>query len=619
MRVIGRSAVVLVVALAVAAIPSGVHLSHATPALAAVCYTVTDSPSSPSPTGTSVLITGSNPAGCFQIPRWRFWLRPPGGSWRVVQDFSASNTFNWTTTGLAGTYGIEVDFLDVYAPTNYYGTPVVISHTLQACSAAALTANPASPQVPSVIQLTATATCPGTPTYRFWERAPGGAWHVVQDYSTTATYSWDATGQAPGTFNLEVDVRNQGATAAYEAVGGLSYMILPPTVPPTACTSAGLAASPTSPQATGASVTFTGSATGCMTPVYRFWTSPPGGAWSIARDYSITNTFTWASPATGMSGTYRLEVDVRGQGESASYDAHANSTYSLNACTAASLGANPTSPHYPSGNIVLTGTATCPGTPTYRFWVRAPSAGWAIAQDFSTTNTFSWNTNGLKVGSYGLEVDVRNQGATSAYERVSNLVYMLTATPCATAGLTANPPSPGPTGSSIVFTATSSGCTTPVYRFWASGRPGLWDIEQDYSTSNTWTMVPPISGQPATFKIEVDVRDQAETTSYDVVNTIPYQLVGCTAAGLSAAPPSPQVHGTSVMLTATATCPGTAVYQFWERPQFGTWVPITNPTTTNTFTANPNSTGTWQFQVTVGDQNAVPQTEAYAQITYVFT
>jgi hypothetical protein len=76
--------------------------------------------------------------------------------------------------------------------------------------------------------------------------------------------------------------------------------------------------------------------------------------------------------------------------------------------------------------VVLSGSATCAGSPEYRFWVRDLSGRWSIVRDFSSTSTYSWSTTGLAPGSYGLEVDVRNQSSAAAYETISNATFSLT-------------------------------------------------------------------------------------------------------------------------------------------------------------------------------------------------
>jgi hypothetical protein len=53
-------------------------------------------------------------------------------------------------------------------------------------------------------------------------RAPGGAWQIARDYSTTSGLTWFPT--VAGTYGLEVDVRNQNATSSYEVVWNLTFV-----------------------------------------------------------------------------------------------------------------------------------------------------------------------------------------------------------------------------------------------------------------------------------------------------------------------------------------------------------------------------------------------------------
>src|SRR4029077_1003878 len=65
-------------------------------------------PPSPAAAGTPVAVTAAAP-GCPN-PLYEFWVLAPGaGSYTLGQAYSASATFNWTTTGLApGTYRFSV-------------------------------------------------------------------------------------------------------------------------------------------------------------------------------------------------------------------------------------------------------------------------------------------------------------------------------------------------------------------------------------------------------------------------------------------------------------------------------------------------------------------------------
>jgi hypothetical protein len=141
----------------------------------------------------------------------------------MVQDYSAATTHSWPQTGLAGSYHLEVDLRDA-SETTTYDVVANITYVLAGCTAAGLTANPASGGAHgTLITLTATSTCPGTATYTFWVKAPGGSWQVVQPYGTGNTFSW--TPATAGTYSLEVDVRDQGGTDTYEKVANLTYVV----------------------------------------------------------------------------------------------------------------------------------------------------------------------------------------------------------------------------------------------------------------------------------------------------------------------------------------------------------------------------------------------------------
>jgi P2-related tail formation protein len=252
--------------------------------------------------------------------------------------------------------------------------------------------------------LTASATCPGTPTYRFLVGST-----VVQAYSTTNTFSWNTTGLGYGTYNVEVDVRDQGASAGYEAWAIIRYSLTP-------CSSAGLMTDKSSPQGTGANTIVLTATASCLgTPEYRFLVN---GA--IVQAYGTTNTFSWNTSGR-PAGTYSLEVDVRNQGSTLGYETYAIRSFTLAGCTAATLSATPSGSAKTGTTVTLTATATCPGTPEYRFLV-----GSTVVQAYSTTNTFAWDTTGRTAGGYQLEVDVRDQGSGSGYEAWSIITYTLT-------------------------------------------------------------------------------------------------------------------------------------------------------------------------------------------------
>ena len=480
---------------------------------AAFCGQPTLSASLAPPQPTGVRVTFSSTTSVCTTPQWRFWVQPPGGAWTVMQDYSSNRSFDWSQTSGPGVYQIEVDVRS--SPTVSYDSVSRMAYVLNACSGVTLSYDRASPQRPGVtVALNASATCPGSAQYRFWIQPPGGAWSMVQDYGTSASYAWNTTGKATGTYSLEVDVRNQGSTATYEAVGRGTFSLDPPCAKPT------LAMSPGSPQPVGAAVVLTSTTATCPQPLWRFWIQPPGGSWAVVQDYSSTRTFTWNT--TGKAtGTYNLEVDVRDAGTTDSYDAVTQLATMLGTCGGAKLTTDKSSPQPPGSSMLLTGSASCPGAAQYRFWTLAPGGRWTVVQDYSTASTFTWSTAGKPNGMYGLEVDVRDQGSTASYETVANLNFLVDA--CSAAKLSTDKPSPQVHGTTVTLTGSATCLGTPQYRFWVKAPGGSWTVVQDYGSSSSfsWNTTGKAAGA---YGLEVDVRDQGSAASYETVANLTFNL-----------------------------------------------------------------------------------------------
>src|SRR4029077_2356469 len=240
------------------------------------------SPASPQMPGTTIQVTAS--ATCPGTAQFRYVVKKPDGT-ATIQDYGASTTYSWNTTGLPyGSYTLEADARDV-GGTTLYETKATATFALAAspCTVPTLTSDKASPQGTGVTGnfSSTTTTCP-KPLVQFWVQTPDETWHVMQDFSTTPTFAWSASGGG-GTYRIEVDVRDVTRPVQYDQFAVVSYVL-------TACSSATISASKTSPQMVGTSVTFTGGATCVGTPQYRFFMQSSGG-WSLLRDYAPGNTF----------------------------------------------------------------------------------------------------------------------------------------------------------------------------------------------------------------------------------------------------------------------------------------------------------------------------------------
>jgi hypothetical protein len=192
--------------------------------------------------------------------------------------------------------------------------------------------------------------------------------------------------------------------------------------------------------------------------------------------------------------------------------------------TGATLTASPTGAQVIGSTITFTaGGVGGSGTYEYRFILISGSTGTKV-QNYSPTNTWTWNTTGYAAGSYQVEVNVRNAGSTAAYEAYKTISHSLvTSSPATGATLTAGPASPQPIGTQVTFTAGGiGGSGSYEYKFiLINGSTGT--KVQNYSATNAWSWN--TTGYAAgSYRVEVDVRNAGSSAAYEAYRTINYAL-----------------------------------------------------------------------------------------------
>ena len=387
------------------------------------------------------------------------------------------------------------------------------------------------------------------------------------------------------------------------------------------CTAASMSPSVASPQAPGATVTFTAGASKCSTPEFKFFLQPPGGSWTAQTGFGGA---TWAWNTTGLAdGVYGVGVWARQTGSSASYEAYWLGTYTLSVvtCTAATVSTATSSPQPPGASVTFTATATrCPGA-QFRFWLQPHGGAWTMQQDYGA-NSWTWNTATSAAGTYEVGVWARQPGSTASYDAYGFTTFVLGSATCSSAGLsagTAPPQAPGPT---VTFTATSNGCTSPQYEFWLLPPGGSWSVTRGFSSTAAWGWNTS-SYAPGTYQVGVWAKAAASAASYDAYFIGTYQLdVGqCTAAGISASPASPQTAGTSITFTATSTGCGSPSYEFWELPPPGTtWQAVRPYSNAGTFLWNTSgASGPYRIGVWARQAGSPTSYDSYAILTFSVT
>jgi hypothetical protein len=274
-----------------------------------------------------------------------------------------------------------------------------------------LIAQPSAPQLTGVpMTWTASASAGTAPLqYKFWRYSAATGWVMVQDYSTTNTYSW--TPSASGQYDIAVWVKSAGSANTFDVTKDTGFFNITANVSVSALTP-----SLSLPRPTGTPITWTASASGSPAPLqYRFWRYSAATGWVIVQDYSTANTYMW-TPST--AGQYDIAVWVKSAGSGNAYEATLDTGFFTITSTVniSALTPSPTPPQ--SAGTPITWTAMANGNPAplqYRFWRYSAGTGWVIVQDYSTTNTFTWLTT---AGTWDIAVWVKTAGSGNAFDGV---------------------------------------------------------------------------------------------------------------------------------------------------------------------------------------------------------
>ena len=144
-------------------------------------------------------------------------------------------------------------------------------------------------------------------------------------------------------------------------------------------------------------------------------------------------------------------------------------------------------------------------------------------------------------------------------------------TACKSASLMPSVPGPQTPGASIAFTASSTGCTSPEYRFFLQPPGGSWAAQTAYGGAVwTWNTAGLSAG---IYGVGVWVRAGGSGAAYEAywIGTYTLSVATCTSASLATATASPQAPGALITFNAVATgCPG-AQFRFWMIPHGSVW------------------------------------------------
>ena len=441
---------------------------------------VTDK-ASPQVQGKQIKLTANATGGSGTL-QYKFVVTDGKGNWTTLKDYSTSNTCIWNTTNpgdkilyckVKDSNGTEQTKTLNYTITNL---PLTIN---------SFTTDKASPQVQGTsIKLIANATGgTGTLQYKYY-RYLDGEYALIKDWSTLNSIL--IAPSKIGKYDLWVAIKD---TTGKIVRRNISYEIKASNK----ISINSFTSDKVSPQAQGSQIKLTANAIGGSgTLQYKFVVTDGKGNWSVLRDYSTSNTYTWKASSLGNKTLYVRVKDSKGTEVSKALNYEV-----VNAITFNSFKTDKASPQLEGTQLKLTAIATGgTGTLQYKFVVTDGKGNWTTLKDYSTSNTCTWNAtnSGDKIlyckikDSKGIEVT-----KTLNYTVYSKLKVNKLDIKNITGGITINVSATGGKGQK-------------KYQYSYCDEEGNFKILNQYSTSNTYTWK--TSSIKKGYTIFVDVIDE---------------------------------------------------------------------------------------------------------------
>ncbi|MFC4386554.1 SpoIID/LytB domain-containing protein [Gracilibacillus marinus] len=418
-----------------------------------------------------------------------------GNEWKVLRDYSSSNTFAWNPT-VEGDYKFSIHVKDA-GSQNAYDHYKVFNYTIYSKDviARSLTTNLATPQKEgTTIRLTANATGGSEKLYKF-HVYNGEEWKVLRDYNTSNVYDWKPSN---GNYKLVVHVKDRNSTKEYDSFTYIYYNI---TDVPVRVTS--LVPSLVSPQKEGTTISLTANATGGSEKLYKFHVFN-GKTWQVLRDYDVSNTVNW----TPSNGNYKLVVHVKDRNSSNEYDSYEAIFYDIVSTPVNIQGVelSHASPQAENTAITLKTNATGGSTKLYKINVY-DGKEWKVLRDYSTSNEYTWSPN--QSGEYKFSIHVKDKDSKNAYDDYEAFIYQVVDSVSMSK---VNHSFNAETGE-LTIEAVATGGTERLYKYFVlQPNTSEWIALQDFTTNSVFKWIPEVAGE---YKFSVHVKDINSSKTYD--------------------------------------------------------------------------------------------------------
>jgi hypothetical protein len=253
--------------------------------------------------------------------------------------------------------------------------------------------------------------------YQFWLKDTSGSYTLVQPFSSTATWSWNSAGNPAGIYSVAAQVKTAGTAPPN---GFDSENVVSITVAPPALQTMDIVTTPNGPQVAGApvAVAATNVSGGSGSYQFQFWLKDTAGVYTLVQPFSASNVWNWNT--VGLApGVYSVAVQAKSVGSSSpnGYDVERVVSYVIAPPAAQTMDilAAPVSPQTAGSTVTISATNVGGGSGSYQyqFWLKDTFGVYTLAQPFSSSSSWNWDTTGLPAGTYYVAVQAKSSGSIS--------------------------------------------------------------------------------------------------------------------------------------------------------------------------------------------------------------
>jgi len=354
----------------------------------------------------------------------------------------------------------------------------------------------------------------------------GGHWKVVRDWQTKSTWTWSTASYPPGTYQLEVWIRDgkHAGPEGYDVKASAPYRLTSPDLPPVVDV---LFSDRPSPAFAGSWIGWTALAHDPeISPLeYRFFLrgTSTGGLWIDQTGWSRSNRWVWRTTFidVGYSEVLVAVRDGRHAGPSGADDYSVAGFWIKEVNqppVITAFSSVPSSPQQVGANVKWTARAFDPEERMlfFRYWLKGPSTGgiWKPVRDWSTDPSWNWATSPRDVGTSQAQVQVRDgfHEGPFGWDDDAGALFTIQAPnqPPQLQSLILSPTSPQNAGTPVRVTAIAFDPDGDrlIYRFWLRGPStgNSWKVVQDWSYSSSWLWTSS-SADAGVYTVYVYVRD----------------------------------------------------------------------------------------------------------------